>query len=97
MNVRGQVDRATEIGPGTDENNEYMFYVIDELNNDVDVFQFDSLYEAIDKADIIWRHLTNRERLNRKLVVAFGTPTNLEIENGYLPAEGYDIYHKYEW
>ena len=73
----------------------YMFYVINESNNDAEVFQFDSLYEAIDKADIIWGHLTNKERLNRYLVVAFGTPTREEIENGYLPAEGYSIYMKY--
>ena len=74
----------------------YMFYVIDEANNDVDVYQFDSLYEAIDKADIIWGNLTKRERLNRYLVVAFGTPTREEFENGYLPEEGYYTYHKYE-
>ena len=75
----------------------YMFYVINKSNNDVDVYQFDSLNEAIDKADIIWRNLTNKERLNRELVVAFGTPTREEFENGYLPAEGYNTYHKYEW
>ena len=74
----------------------YMFYVIDESNNDIDVYQFDSLYEAIDKADIIWGNLTKRERLNRYLVVAFGTPTREEFENGYLPEEGYYTYHKYE-
>ena len=75
----------------------YMFYVIDEANNDVDVYQFDGLYEAVDKADIIWGNLTNRERLNRYLVVAFGTPTREEFKNGYLPEEGYYTYHKYEW
>ena len=75
----------------------YMFYVVDDSKYDVDVYQFDSLYEAILKADIIWRNLTNRERLDRKLVVAFGTPTRAEFKNGYLPEEGYNIYHKYEW
>ena len=75
----------------------YIYYVVDDSKYDVDVYQFDSLYEAILKADIIWRNLTNRERLNRDLVVAFGTPTRDEFKNGYLPAEGYYIYHKYEW
>ena len=75
----------------------YIFYVVDDSKYDVDVYQFDSLYEAILKADIIWRNLTNRERLNRYLVVAFGTPTREEFKNGYLPAEGYNTYHKYEW
>ena len=75
----------------------YVYYVVDDSRYDVDVYQFDSLYEAILKADIIWRNLTNRERLNRYLVVAFGTPTREEFKNGYLPAEGYNTYHKYEW
>ena len=75
----------------------YIYYVVDDSKYDVDVYQFDSLYEAILKADIIWRNLTNRERLDRKLVVAFGTPTREEFKNGYLPAEGYHTYHKYEW
>ena len=75
----------------------YVYYVVDDSKYDVDVYQFDSLYEAIDKADIIWGNLTNRERLNRYLVVAFGTPTSDEFENGYLPVEGYYTYHKYEW
>ena len=74
----------------------YVFYVVDDSRYDVDVYQFDSLYEAIDKADIIWGNLTNKERLNRDLVVAFGTPTHEEFENGYLPEEGYYTYHKYE-
>ena len=74
----------------------YIYYVVDGIKYDVDVYQFDSLYEAILKADIIWRNLTNRERLNRYLVVAFGTPTREEFKNGYLPA-GYNIYHKYQW
>ena len=75
----------------------YIYYVVDDSKYDVDVYQFDSLYEAILKADIIWRNLTNRERLNRYLVVAFGTPTWEEFKNGYLPAEGYNTYHKYVW
>ena len=75
----------------------YAYYVVDESKYDVDVYQFDSLYEAILKADIIWGNLTNRERLNRYLVVAFGTPTREEFKNGYLPAEGYNTYHRYEW
>ena len=75
----------------------YMFYVVDDSRYDVDVYQFDSLYEAILKADIIWGNLTNRERLNRDLVVAFGTPTREEFENGYLPEVGYNIYHRYQW
>ena len=75
----------------------YVYYVVDDSKYDVDVYQFDSLYEAILKADIIWRNLTNRERLNRYLVVAFGTPTREEFKNGYLPEEGYYTYHKYEW
>ena len=75
----------------------YMFYVINKSNNEDDVFQFAELDDAVDKADIIWNHLTNQERLNRELIVAFGTPTREEIENGYLPAEGYNTYHKYEW
>ena len=75
----------------------YVYYVVDDSKYDVDVYQFDSLYEAILKADIIWRNLTNRERLNRYLVVAFGTPTREEFKNGFLPAEGYNTYHKYEW
>ena len=81
----------------------YIYYVVDDSckydvdKYDVNVYQFDSLYEAILKADIIWRNLTNRERLNRKLVVAFGTPTREEFKNGYLPAEGYNTYHKYVW
>ena len=75
----------------------YVYYVVDDSKYDVDVYQFDSLYEAILKADIIWGNLTNRERLNRYLVVAFGTPNREEFENGYLPAEGYNTYHKYEW
>ena len=75
----------------------YMFYVVDDSKYDVNVYQFDSLYEAILKADIIWRNLTSRERLNRDLVVAFGTPTREEFKNGYLPAEGYNTYHKYQW
>ena len=75
----------------------YVYYVVDDSKYDVDVYQFDSLYEAILKADIIWGNLTNRERLNRYLVVAFGTPTREEFENGYLPEEGYYTYHKYEW
>ena len=79
----------------------YVYYVVDSCKNgvdifDVDVYQFDSLYEAIDKADIIWGNLTNKERLNRELVVAFGTPSREEFENGYLPEEGYYTYHKYE-
>ena len=74
----------------------YMFYVINESNNDAEVFQFDKLDEAVDKADMIWNHLTIQERLTRELVVAFGTPTREEFENGYLPAEGYYTYHKYE-
>ena len=74
----------------------YVFYVVDDSRYDVDVYQFDSLYEAIDKADIIWGNLTNKERLNRDLVVAFGTPTHEEFENGYLPEVGYYTYHKYE-
>ena len=74
----------------------YVYYVVDDSKYDVDVYQFDSLYEAIDKADIIWGNLTNRERLNRYLVVAFGTPSREEFENGYLPEEGYYTYHKYE-
>ena len=74
----------------------YMFYVVDDSKYDVDVYQFDSLYEAIDKADIIWGNLTNKERLNRELVVAFGTPTREEFENGFLPEEGYNTYHKYQ-
>ena len=73
----------------------HMFYVINKSNNEDEVFQFDKLDEAVDKADIIWNHLTTQERLNRELVVAFGTPTHEEIENGYLPAEGYSIYMKY--
>lgn len=75
----------------------YVYYVVDDSKYDIDVYQFDSLYEAILKADIIWRNLTNRERLNRYLVVAFGTPTREEFKNGFLPAEGYYTYHKYEW
>ena len=75
----------------------YVYYVVDDSKYDVDVYQFDSLYEAILKADIIWGNLTNRERLNRYLVVAFGTPTREEFKNGYLPEEGYYTYHKYEW
>ena len=75
----------------------YVYYVVDDSKYDVDVYQFDSLYEAILKADIIWGNLTNRERLNRYLVVAFGTPTRKEFKNGYLPDEGYYTYHKYEW
>ena len=74
-----------------------VFYVINGSNNESEVFQFDSIDEAVDKAAIIWNHLTNKERLNRELIVAFGTPTLEEVKNGYLPAEGYDIYHKYEW
>ena len=74
----------------------YMFYVINESNNEDEVFQFDKPDEAVDKADTIWSHLTNGERLNRNLVVAFGTPTHEEFENGYLPEEGYYTYHKYE-
>ena len=74
----------------------YIYYVVDDSKYDVDVYQFDSLYEAIDKADIIWGNLTKRERLNRYLVVAFGTPNRDEFEYGYLPAEGYYTYHKYE-
>ena len=73
----------------------YMFYVINESNNESEVFLFDSIDEAVDKADIIWNHLTTQERLNRELVVAFGTPTDLEIENGYLPELGYSIFKKY--
>ena len=75
----------------------YVYYVVDDSKYDVDVYQFDSLYEAILKADIIWRNLTNRERLNRYLVVAFGTPTREEFKNGYLPEVGYNIYHRYQW
>ena len=75
----------------------YVYYVVDDSKYDVDVYQFDSLYEAILKADIIWGNLTNRERLNRELVVAFGTPTREEFENGYLPEVGYNTYHKYQW
>ena len=75
----------------------YVYYVVDDSKYDVDVYQFDSLYEAILKADIIWRNLTNRERFDRKLVVAFGTPTREEFKNGYLPECGYYTYHKYEW
>ena len=75
----------------------YVYYVVDDSKYDVDVYQFDSLYEAILKADIIWGNLTNRERLNRYLVVAFGTPTREEFENGYLPEVGYNIYHRYQW
>lgn len=75
----------------------YIYYVVDDSRYDVDIYQFDSLYEAIDRADIIWENLTNRERLNRYLVVAFGTPTREEFENGYLPEVGYNIYHKYQW
>ena len=81
----------------------YIYYVVDDSckydvdKYDVNVYQFDSLYEAILKADIIWRNLTNRERLDRYLVVAFGTPTREEFKNGYLPEEGYYIYHTYEW
>ena len=74
----------------------YVYYVVDDSRYDVDVYQFDSLYEAIDKADIIWGNLTNKERLNRDLVVAFGTPNREEFENGYLPEVGYNTYHKYE-
>ena len=73
----------------------YMFYVINGSNNESEVFQFDSIEEAVDKADIIWNHLTTQERLNRVLVVAFGTPTHEEIENGYLPELGYSIFMKY--
>ena len=73
----------------------YMFYVINGSNNESDVFQFDSIDEAVDKADIIWNHLNSQERLNRELVVGFGTPTHEEIENGYLPAEGYSIFMEY--
>ena len=81
----------------------YIYYVVDDSckydvdKYDVNVYQFDSLYEAIYKADIIWRNLTNRERLNRYLVVAFGTPTREEFKNGFLPEVGYNIYHRYEW
>ena len=75
----------------------YVYYVVDDSRYDVDVYQFDSLYEAILKADIIWGNLTNRERLNRYLVVAFGTPTREEFKNGYLPEVGYNIYHRYQW
>ena len=75
----------------------YVYYVVDDSKYDVDVYQFDSLYEAIYKADIIWSNLTNRERLNRYLVVAFGTPTREEFKNGYLPEDGYNTYHKYQW
>ena len=75
----------------------YVYYVVDDSKYDVDVYQFDSLYEAILKADIIWRNLTNRERLSRYLVVAFGTPTREEFKNGYLPEAGYYTYHKYQW
>ena len=80
----------------------YDFYIYDVSKYDVymravHTYQFDSLYEAILKADIIWGNLTNRERLNRYLVVAFGTPTREEFKNGYLPAEGYNTYHKYQW
>lgn len=75
----------------------YVYYVVDDSKYDIDVYQFDSLYEAIVKADIIWRHLTNRERLNRYLVVAFGTPTREEVKNGLLPKLGYNTYHKYQW
>ena len=74
----------------------YVYYVVDDSRYDVDVYQFDSLYEAIDKADIIWGNLTNKERLNRELVVAFGTPNREEFENGFLPEEGYYTYHKYQ-
>ena len=74
----------------------YVYYVVDDSRYDVDVYQFNSLYEAIDKADIIWGNLTNKERLNRELKVAFGTPTREEFENGYLPEEGYYTYHRYE-
>ena len=74
----------------------YMFYVINESNNEDEVFQFDKLDEAVDKADIIWNHLTIQERLNRELVVAFGTPTREEFKNGYLPEVGYNTYHKYQ-
>ena len=80
-----------------DEAEKYVYYVVDDSKYDVDVYQFDNLDEAVDKAGIIWNHLTNQERLNRELVVAFGTPTDLEIENGYLPEDGYNIYHKYQW
>ena len=73
----------------------YMFYVINGSNNESEVFLFDSIDEAVDKAEIIWNHLTTQERLNRGLVVAFGTPTYLEIENGYLPELGYSIFKKY--
>ena len=82
----------------------YVYYVVDDRckfdidRYDIVVYQFDSLYEAILKADIIWRNLTNRERLNRYLVVAFGTPTREEFKNGYLPEVGYNIYHRYyQW
>ena len=75
----------------------YVYYVVDDSKYDVDVYQFDSLYEAILKADIIWRNLTNRERFNRYLVVAFGAPTREEFKNGFLPEVGYNIYHRYEW
>ena len=74
----------------------YMFYVINKSNNEDEVFQFDKLDEAVDKADIIWNHLTIQERLNRELVVAFGTPTREEFKNGYLPEVGYNTYHKYQ-
>ena len=82
----------------------YVYYVVDDRckfdidRYDIVAYQFDSLYEAILKADIIWRNLTNRERLNRYLVVAFGTPTREEFKNGYLPEVGYNIYHRYyQW
>ena len=86
----------------------YVYYVVDDsckynvdkydvYKYDFHAYQFDSLYEAILKADIIWGNLTNRERLNRYLVVAFGTPTREEFKNGFLPEVGYNIYHRYEW
>ena len=75
----------------------YVYYVVDDSKYDVDAYQFDSLYEAVLKADIIWRNLTNRERLDRYLVVSFGTPTREEFKNGFLPEVGYNIYHRYGW
>ncbi len=75
----------------------YIYYVVYDSKYDVDIYQFDSLYEAVDKADIIWGNLTRQERLNRYMVVAFGTPTREEFENGYLPEDGYNTYHKYQY
>lgn len=74
----------------------YMAYLVDTKDGDTDVYQFDSIDEAMDAASDKWNHLTQKEKISRaEFYVGYGVPTREEYVNGLLPETGITVTYKF--